>query len=133
MSWLRFSLMLVLAVAVAISAADAAQQRRAQTAPETFTSPAQAKTGAGAASAVVNIQIDRYTSDVQRKAVADAFRQGGYPGFIEALRKAPVVGYVAVADMKTPIRFAREQETPKGRSITVVTDAPMYFIGGAIR
>ena len=129
MACLRFSLTVALVAAIAAPIANAGQ-RRAQTAPEKFTSPVQARTNAGAAAAVVDIQVDRYTPEVQRKAIAEALRTGGYPGFLDALRKAPAVGYVAVGEVKTPIRFAREQETPKGRSITVVTDAPLYFVGG---
>jgi hypothetical protein len=129
MPLLRSSFVFALALAASVPSADAGQGRK-QTAPETFTSPMQARTEAGAAAAVVNIQIDRYTPEVERKVVADSLRQGGYPKFLEALRKAPAVGYVAIADVKVPVRFAREQETPKGRSITVVTEAPLYFVGG---
>ena len=54
----------------------------------------------------------------------------GYSGFVAALRKAPVVGHVTLAKRETPIRYAREQTTEKGRTITLVTDKPVFFIGG---
>ena len=36
-----------------------------------------------------------------------------------------------VGDEKFPIRWAREQKTAKGRTIVVVTDRPVFFVGGA--
>ena len=32
--------------------------------------------------------------------------------------------------MKVPVRWARELKTPQGRDISLVTDAPVYFVGG---
>ena len=45
-------------------------------------------------------------------------KHGGYSGCHAALRKAPVVGHVTLAKRETPIRYAREQTTEKGRTIT---------------
>lgn len=132
MHWLRTSLTLaaLAAVAAAPTLSDAGQRRRAQTAPETFTSPLQARSEAGAAASSVRIQVDRYTPEADRKIMTEALRTGGYAGFLTALKKAPAVGYVEIGELKVPLRWAREQESPKGRSITLVTDAPLYFIGG---
>ncbi len=55
---------------------------------------------------------------------------GGYPSFLAALRKAPEVGTVGIGDQKFAIRYAREEKTAKGRTITLVTDKPMFFVGG---
>jgi hypothetical protein len=115
--------------AATIDAGGGQERRRTQTAPETFTSPMQARTELGAASATVRIQIDRYTPDAERTKITDALRYGGYPGFLVALRKAPAVGHVAIGDLQVPLRWAREQETPKGRAISLVTETPLYFIG----
>jgi hypothetical protein len=90
----------------------------------------QARTDVGAAAASIRMQIDRYTPEDDRKVMTDALRHGGYPGFLAALRKAKVVGNVTIGDLQVPLRWAREEETPKGRAITLVTDAPLYFIGG---
>ncbi|HEY6359620.1 MAG TPA: hypothetical protein VIX63_00880 [Vicinamibacterales bacterium] len=132
MSVLRLVLLVAaLAASVAVSWADASQQqRRAYTAPETFTSPLQARTATGATAATVRIQIDRYHSAAELKTMTDAMMYGGYPGFVQALRKAPVVGYVEIGDVKVALRWAREQPTGKGRAISLVTERPMYFIGG---
>jgi hypothetical protein len=109
---------------------EAAQRKNAQTAPETFTSPMQTKTGAGAAASTIKIQIDRYTPEGDRKTMTEALKFGGYPAFLQALKKAPAVGYVEVGDVKVMLRWAREEASPKGRSISLVTDQPVYFIGG---
>jgi hypothetical protein len=117
-------------VGVTLARVDARQKPRPQTAPETFSSPVQAKTGAGVTSAVLDIQIDRYTPEADRKAMSDALTQGGYPGFMTALKIAPVVGTVSIGDQKFNLRWAREQSAAKGRTISLVTDAPIYFVGG---
>ena len=108
----------------------AVQNSRSEGAPETFSANAQAKGGAGAIAATIQIQIERYTPDFDRTAVESALKQGGYPGFLTALRKAPEVGSVTVGDRKFPIRWAREQKTAQGRTIVVVTDTPVFFVGG---
>ena len=108
----------------------AAQSPRNSGAPETFSANAQVKAGAGSLAATIQIHIQRYTPDFDRTAVETALKQGGYPGFVTALRKAPEVGSVIVGDQKFPIRWAREQKTDKGRTIVVVTDKPVFFVGG---
>ena len=91
----------------------------------------QARTATAASAATVKIQVQRYLSDAEREAMTTALKHGGYPGFLETLRKAPEVGRVEIGPEKFVVRWAREQPTPKGgRSITVVTDKPIYFIGG---
>ena len=125
---------LLVAALAAVGAAhwaDAAQRPRAYTAPETFVSPLQAHSSSGAAAATVRIQIDRYTPDADRTSISDALRHRGYPAFLLALRKAPVVGHVEVGDVKVPLRWAREEPTAKaGRTISLVTETPVHFVGG---
>lgn len=130
MSLLRMSLLLAALAAAVAPTWVSAGQRRAQTAPETFRSPMQARTETAASAATVSIQIDRYTSDADRKKMTDALMFGGYSAFLQALRKAPAVGHVEVGDVKVPLRWARAQQTPKGRTISLVTEAPLYFVGG---
>jgi len=48
---------------------------------------------------------------------------------VEAVRKAPAVGSVAVGGHTFDIRWARESPIKNGRSIVVVTDKPMFFVG----
>jgi hypothetical protein len=116
-------------VALAVSQ-GAAQSPRNSGAPEAFTANAQATAGAGAIAATILIDIQRYTPDFDRTAVETALKGGGYPAFLTALRKAPDVGSVGMGDQKFAIRWAREQKTSKGRTIVVVTDKPVFFVGG---
>ena len=123
------SLVLIGLMSLSVSHA-AAQSPRNSGAPETFSANAQAKAGAGSVAATIQVHIQRYTPDFDRTAVETALKQGGYPGFVTALRKAPEVGSVTVGDQKFSIRWAREQKTDKGRTIVVVTDKPVFFVGG---
>ena len=116
-------------LALAIMSASASQQVGA---PETFVANINV-TGAtgGAGAATIEIDVRRYTPDAEREAVVGALKQGGYPAFLTALRKAPEVGTVSFADRKWAIRWAREQPGTKfTRTIVVVTDQPIFFVGG---
>jgi hypothetical protein len=104
---------------------------RKWTAPETFVAKAESRAGATAVySASLTIHVDRYTRDADRKVMEEALRTGGYPGFLAALRKAPEVGYVETGDKKFTVRWAKEVPEGEGRAISIVTDAPIYFVGG---
>ena len=103
----------------------------AATAPEVFTATAQAKNATGAVSGTLEARVNRYTPDFDRGAVETALRNGGYPGFLTALRKAPEVGQLIVAGGQPfAIRYAREKVEAGARTIVLVTDRPVYFIGG---
>jgi hypothetical protein len=122
----------VIVPALLLVAFSPGEARQSASAPETFTANIQAL-GAkgGAAAATIEIDIRRYTPDADRTAVETALKTGGYAAFLTALRKAPEVGSVSLADKKWAIRWAREQPSGKyGRRIVVVTDQPMFFIGG---
>jgi hypothetical protein len=123
------SLIAIGLMAVSVSQ-GAAQTPRNSGAPESFSASARVKSGAGAMAATIQIDIQRYTPDFDRTAVETGLKTGGYRGFLAALEKAPVVGAVVVGDQKFPIRWAREQKTVKGRTIVVVTDKPVFFVGG---
>ena len=100
-------------------------------APETFLAKAEAKSGdLGVASVPLAVRIERYTPDPDLKRMQEALRTGGYPGFLAALRKSPVVGAVEVGNRKVPIRWARQTPEGEGRVISVVTDTPIFFLGG---
>jgi len=118
-------------VILAITAGAALSQQKG--APESFTANLQATGGTaagGAGAATIQVNVQRYTPEADRNAVASALKSGGYAAFLTALKKAPEVGTVTFGEKKWPIRWAREQTTPKGRNIVVVTDQPIYFVGG---
>lgn len=123
------SVLLMGLVALAMSPA-AAQTPRNAGAPEAFTANAQVASGAGAIAATIQIDIQRYSPDFDRTSIEGALKGGGYAAFLTALRKAPEVGTVALGDQKFSIRYAREEKTAQGRTITLVTDKPMFFVGG---
>jgi hypothetical protein len=128
----RIVLSLVLLTMVVAGGAGLAQAQR-RGAPESFTANMQAAgESGGAAAATIQIDIRRYTPDADRTGVLEALKTGGYPGFLAALRKAPEVGSVSFGDRKWAIRWAREQpgKSKYSRSIVVVTDQPIFFVGG---
>lgn len=98
--------------------------------PETFTATAQALGKDVGAAASLTIHISAYTDERNRTAVQEALQTGGYQGFLPALRKAPDVGYVEVGGRKVTVRWARQVPTQKGRTITIVTERPIFFVGG---
>ena len=125
--------LIVCGLCVGFAAPAAAQPTKGVGAPETFGAEARAENPDGAAvSAPIVIQVGRYTPDFDRKRVEEGLRVGGYPGFITALRKAPDVGYVEVTRRRFTIRYAREVVSDKGRTIVVVTDKPVAFLGGGM-
>lgn len=125
-------LALVACCVVAIPMTGVAQmKRKTPTAPEKFSINAGMKgpdTGAASANFVVNVQ--RYNTEKERAALAETLRTGGYPGFLPAVRKSPIVGHLEVGSQVYNIRYAYQTVTDKGRSIVVVVDKPVYFAGG---
>ena len=105
--------------------------RPATSAPEVFTATAQAKNANGAISGRLEVRITRYTPEFDRKTVEEALRLGGYPQFLTTLRNAPEVGQLMLGDSpRFAIRYARETVEAGGRIVVVVTDRPVYFLGG---
>ena len=101
----------------------------AAAAPEIYTATLQVK-GEATASTTMRIEILRYTADRDREAVEKGLKFGGYPGFLAALRQARKAGTVSANGKAWMIRWASAKPTPGGRRIVLVTDQPMYFLGG---
>ena len=125
------SSLMVIGLAVLSAAAGVPQTPGNAGAPETFSAGLQVKTASGPISATIQVSIKRYTPEFDRKMLEDALEHGGYASFVNALRKVPDVGTVAAGDRQFTIRLARERKTDKGRTIVVVTDKPVFFVGGA--
>ena len=53
--------------------------------------------------------------------------------FLEALRAAPRAGSLEAAGQTFVIRWARQVDAESGRTISIVTDTPVYFVGGGRR
>jgi hypothetical protein len=121
----------LVASAICLMATPAVTQYRATLgAPETFSVTADVIAAPGAATAKIQIVIQRYTSEAERTAIERALETGGYPVFLTALRRSSDVGYVEHGMARFTIRYARETRTANGRRIDVVTDRPMFFVGG---
>jgi hypothetical protein len=125
----RFASIVLSAVCLA-AAPQAAQYRRVVGAPETFNATAQVRGPLGVAAANIHVIVQRYTPPGERRAVESALETGGYPAFLTALRRASGVGHVEYGTSRFTIRYARETTADKGRRIEVITDRPMYFVGG---
>jgi len=107
-----------------------AQAARPATTPEVFTGTAQAKNASSAVSGTLELRISRYMPDFDRKTLEDALKFGGYPKFVIALRNAPEFGQLTLAGGQPfAIRYAREKVDGTGRTIVVVTDRPVFFVG----
>lgn len=113
----------------------AGQSSKPPKGPEEFSINAQTSGDGGALASQFVIAIDRYNSDKERDVLATALKQGGYPAFLPELRKLPRVGQITVGSQKFDIRYAYSRPnsntaTSSGRTIVVVTDKPMFFVGG---
>lgn len=99
-------------------------------APEVFSGTATVKNATGAISGTLEVRVSRYTPDFDRTAVETALRLGGYPKFLPALRSAPEVGQIVLGGSPPyAIRYAREKVEAGGRTIVLVTDKPVFFLG----
>ena len=120
----------IVSLSILLVSSDARSQTSTIKPPETFMANAQVSGQEARASAIVTIHIERYTSDADRTSISGALSSGGYAGFLPVFRKAPEVGYVEMNGRKVPVRWARQETTPKGRHISVLTDGPLFFVGG---
>lgn len=100
--------------------------------PEVFTGTAAASNAKGAVSGTLVVTLRRITPEFDRQSVETALKEGGYPRFLTAIRNAPDVGEVVLAGSKPyRIRYARERIEGGDRVLLLVTDKPIYYIGGA--
>jgi hypothetical protein len=126
----RYAAAAVLLTIAIVPARPAAQKKPGP--PEVFNARAVVDTAAGRGDSYVTIRVDRLTVEKDLKLMEQALRDGGSPAFVLKLRQAPVVGRVEVGTQTFAIRWARQRETDRGRVITLVTDAPVYFVGAGV-
>jgi hypothetical protein len=108
-----------------------APQSKKKAGPETYSAYARVTATDVSGGAYVTFRIDKYSAERDIQAMEQALKTGGSAAFIEALRKAPVVGHIELGDKKFAIRWARQQPTAAGSVISLVTDVPVYFVGAA--
>jgi hypothetical protein len=121
---------IILSALCLTAAPPATQYRGTLGAPETFSANAHVVAAPGAVAVRIHVVIERYTSEAERTAIERALETGGYPAFLTALRRSSNAGYVEHGTSRFTIRYARETKIDKGRRIDVVTDGPIYFVGG---
>ena len=85
---------------------------------------------AGNSAASMKLQLDRFVADSDRQAVTEALKTGGSAAFLAALKKAPALGQLTAGKRTFTVRWATETPIKNGRTIVVVTDSPVFFIGG---
>jgi hypothetical protein len=84
---------------------------------------------AGSVTVAMTLRLDEYTPERSRVAMTDALKFRGYPGFLQALRESPVIGSLDIADQKFLVRWAQQVPSGTGRTVTIVTEKPVFFFG----
>ena len=100
-------------------------------AQETFTATASVKSPKASASAPVTISVDRFVSDADRDRIMAVIKKNDGAATRAALAALPDIGYIELAQKKTPVKYAYARSTGGGRLITVVTAQPILYLGGA--
>lgn len=127
---MRLILRSVVVLGAVTTVTVSARQYKPSTVPVEYSASVQAVGALGAVATTVQVHIDRFTAEKDRTTLVNALKTGGYAAFLPALKKAPVVGYLAVKDQKWDLRWAHQQVKDLGQAITVATDKPVYFAGG---
>jgi hypothetical protein len=101
---------------------------------ETFTATATVQTAGGAAAtAPVKITVARTMPQAEADKLAAAFKSGGAAGLRKALKGVAPTGSVTLGNGKpTPTRITIDRTTDKGRLLTIVSDAPILFLGAGV-
>lgn len=102
----------------------------AQGTAATFKATASVKAPGKSASVPVTIRIDRFISEADRDKVVAAVKAQTPGEPQKTLAAMSDVGYIAVGEKRTPVKYAYARSTGDGRLITVVTAQPIYYIGG---
>ena len=114
------------ALAVALWSAQPAAQATNSALPEKFTAFAVDvnNTRPGAATSVVDITVNRWSSDADRDRLLKVFQDKGQEALLAELQKLPAVGYITTpGSLRYDLHFARQRpEAEGGRMIFLMTD-----------
>ena len=91
------------------------------------------------ASGVVEIAVERWTTDAERQSLLDvlggaSFKEGGQSKLLSALQKVkPRNGYIRTPNsLGWDLKYARENQMPDGtRQVVIATDKPVSFLAAA--
>lgn len=123
-TWCRF------AAAAALLAFSSGLTLSAQAGGQTFKATATVKSPGKSAAVPLTVHIDHFISDADRDKVVAAVK-GQKPGEPQkTLAAMPDVGYIALGETRTPIKYAYSRSTGSGRLVTVVAAKAIYYIGG---
>ncbi len=117
-------------VAAGLSLSVVLPARAAGDYPLTLNVDAQVKRGATTVTSTLTIHVDRLMDEGNRARVTDALKHSGYASFLNALRPLAPLGTVQLEERSVSFRYAREQQDDKGRRLTLVSDRPLFFLGG---
>lgn len=86
-----------------------------------------AKPGDRTMSGVIQITIDRWSTEAERNTLIDAYNDGGQDRLLRALERQKPTGYIKLpATLGYDLRFTREVRNPDGtRRILLATDRRM--------
>ncbi len=121
---MRLTLAVALAAGVAV-AVPTAQSNMSK--PEKFTAFAvdtSITAPRGSNASVVDLTINRWSTDAERDRLLSVFRDKGQDALLSALQKLPVLGSINTpGSLKYDVHFARQRpETEGGRTIFLMTD-----------
>ena len=117
--------------AAAIAVLTMGPSPAAQPQGERFTATASVKSPKASASAPVAFQIDRFVTDADRDRIKAVVEKHDNHATHAALAKMADVGFIELAGRRTPIKYAYARPTGDGRLITLLTAAPILYLGGA--
>jgi hypothetical protein len=88
-----------------------------------------AATRPSASASIVEIQIDRWSTDQERQSLLDVLRTKGADNLLSALQKAPRVGFIRTPDsLAWDLHYARATASDDGGTrIVLATDRRMSF------
>jgi hypothetical protein len=120
---------LVLAAVVAVPTTMLTWPVAAQNVKETFTAFAINMSGVGRGTATVDITIERWTTDEERKKLLATLQADGPKALVSALQDMPRAGRIRTPDrIGYDLRYASQHPLDEGgRQIVVVTDRPIGF------
>jgi hypothetical protein len=122
----RFAMAIVtLSLAARLSGGPLAEEPAAKT--ERFTGTIMVLNAPVTGMAQVKITVERFTTDEERKKLAEALRAGGTDALVRAMGDMEA-GYIQIENnLRWPIRTAASWQTDKGRKVRFATDRPMYY------
>jgi hypothetical protein len=124
-------LLVASACIVLVVAAPLTRSSMAQTAgeKESFTAVAIVNNNLRSGAGVVLIDVTRWSTDSERKALAETLREKGQDDLLEALRDSRSTGSIRTPDtLAYDLRFAHQVPLPDGgRRIVLATDRPIGF------